>query len=114
MIAQAGLDHLVDAAVIGIEDRGPPRFRRIARKPLIAGNDGRLADARDRACRGRRAVAVDHQPRITLRDQMRIELFRQRVGNACNADIPGDVPLELAQGHAEIAERVRDGAAVMV
>ena len=113
-IAQPAVDHLVDASVIGIEDRRPPRLGRRCRDPFIAGDDRRLAEARDRARRLRRTIAVDHQPRITLRDQMRVELFRQRIRNPGNADIPGDVPLELAPRQPEIAKRTRDGPAVMV
>ena len=62
----------------------------------------------------RRAVAVDHQPRIALRDQMRVEMLRQRLGDAGNADIPGDMPRQFALGQAEIAEHARNQPAVMV
>ena len=54
----------------------------------------------------RRAVAVDHQPRIALRDQMRVELFRQRLRDAGNADVPGDVPRQFLRCEAERAERL--------
>ena len=36
LLAQARVDHLVDAAMIGIEDRLSPRLGRIARQALIA------------------------------------------------------------------------------
>ena len=49
---------------------------RIAPKRFVARYRRRLADARDRACDMRRPVAVDHQPRVTLRDQVRVEMFR--------------------------------------
>ena len=45
---------------------------------------------------------------------MRVELLRQRLGDAGDADIPGDVAGQFARGQAEIAERARDQAAVMV
>ena len=98
------VDHLADAAMVGIEDLSAPRLGGIAGEAFIAGNDGRFADARDRTCGVRRPVAVDHQPRIALRDQMRIEMFRQRVGDAGNADVPGDMPCQLVLRQAEIAE----------
>src|SRR5216683_7957663 len=81
-IAQAPADDLGDAAMVGIEDLSAPCFGRVAPKAFIAGNDGGFADAWDRAWRARRAVAVDHQPRVTLRDQMRVEMFRYRIRDA--------------------------------
>jgi hypothetical protein len=45
---------------------------------------------------------------------MRIEMIRQRVGDAGNADVPGDVAGELALAHAEIAECLRQQPAVMI
>ena len=113
-VAQAPVDHLGDAAMVGIEDRLPPRLGRLARKAFVAGDDGRFADARDRARRVGRTVAVDHQPRIALRDQMRVQMLRQRVGDAGNADIPGDMPRQLARRQPEIAEHARDQPAVMI
>ena len=62
----------------------------------------------------RRTVAVDHEPRIALHDQMRVEMLRQHLGDAGNADVPGDVPRQFALGQAEIAEHARDQPAVMV
>ena len=100
-VAQATVDDLLDAPVIGIEDGLPPRFRGFARQSFIARYRGGVADQRDRACGMRRAVAVDHQPRIALRDQMRVELFRQRLRDAGNADVPGDVPRQFLRCEAE-------------
>src|ERR1700722_12780871 len=111
---EAVVDDLGDVAMIGIEDRLPARFGGGAAERFVAGYRGRLADARDRTWRRRRAIAVDHQPRITLRDQMGIELFRQRVGDAGDADVPGDMPRQLAGRQPEIAEGTRDQPAVMV
>src|ERR1700692_210114 len=75
VVAQAAVDRLIDAAVIGIEDRPAPRLGRRWRDPFIARDDSRLAEARNRAWRLRRTIAVDHQPRIALRDQMGVEMF---------------------------------------
>src|SRR5436305_10517896 len=98
------IDRLADAAMIGFEDRLPPHLGIAAPKCVVAGDDGCFADARDRARRAGRTVAVDHQPRIALRDQMRIELFGERVRYAGNADIPGDVPRQLAFRQTEMPE----------
>ena len=100
--------------MVGIEDRRPPRRGGVSGQPFIAGDDGRFAETRDRTRRFRRTVAVDHQPRIALRDQVGVEVFRQRVGDAGDADIPGDMPLEFAGRQAEIAKRAGNDAAVMV
>ena len=62
----------------------------------------------------RRAVAVDHEPRVALHDQMGVEMFRERLRDAGNADVPGDVPHQFALGQAEIAEHARDQPSVMV
>ena len=45
---------------------------------------------------------------------MGVELLRERLGDAGNADVPGDVARQLALGQAEIAERARNQPAVMV
>src|ERR1700730_9347571 len=112
--AQPLLDDFGDAAMVGIEYLLVPRLYRVARQAFVAGNQGRFADARDRTWRARRTIAVDHQPRIALRDQMRVEMFRQRLGDAGNADIPGDMPRQLGCRQPEIAERARDLPAVMI
>src|SRR5258707_14899844 len=75
-IAQPPVDDLTDAAMVGIEHRPAPQCRRLAGETFVAGDDGRFADARDRTWRVRRAIAVDHQPRVALRDQMRAEMLR--------------------------------------
>ena len=62
----------------------------------------------------RRPVAVDHEPRVALRDQMRAEQVGELRGDAGDADVPGDVPDELAFGQAEIAERGGNQPAVVV
>ena len=62
----------------------------------------------------RRPVAVDHEPRVALHDQMRVEILRHPLGDAGDADVPADVPLQLALRQAEIAERLRNQAAVMI
>src|ERR1700692_2971259 len=85
VFAQALVDGLVDAAMVGIEYRPAPRLSRVAPKAFVTGDDSRFADARDRAWRAGRAIAVDHQPRVTLRDQMRVQMFRQRIRDAGNA-----------------------------
>ena len=45
---------------------------------------------------------------------MRVELLCQRLGDAGNPDIPGDMALEFAGGQPEIAKCARDQPAVMI
>ena len=45
---------------------------------------------------------------------MGVEMLRERLRDAGNADVPGDVAHQLALGQAEIAENARDQPAVMV
>ncbi len=113
-VAHARIDHLVDPTMIGLEDRLPPRIGLLRRDALVAGNDRGFADGRNRARDIRRPVAVDHQPRIALRDQMRTERVRTSLGDTGNPDIPGDMPREFAVGQAEIAKRIRDQSPVVI
>ena len=46
-LAQTPIDRLGDAAMVGVEHLAAPRFRCLATEAFIAGNDGRLADARN-------------------------------------------------------------------
>ena len=41
---------------------------------------------------------------------MRVEMLRQRLGDAGNADVPGDMARQFALGQAEVAERARESA----
>src|ERR1700694_3641812 len=75
-IAQASVDRLADAAVIRLEDRLAAGLGGLAREAFVTGYGGRFAQPRNGACRLRRAIAVDHQPRVALRDQMGVEMFR--------------------------------------
>ena len=84
------------------------------RKSFIAGNGRGLADHGNRACGAGRAVAVDHQPRIALRDQMRVHLVGEPLGDAGNADVPGDVARQFTLGQSEITQHARDRPSVMV
>ncbi len=111
---QAIIDDLVDASVIGIENLRAPHLRGFAHQAFIAGDGRCFADARDRTCGTRGAIAVDYQPRVALRDQVRIELPRQRLRDAGDADIPGDMANQLALRQPEIAKLLWNQPAVMV
>ena len=60
------------------------------------------------------AVAVDDEPRVALHDQMGVEMFRERLRDAGNADVPGDMARQFALRQAEVAEPVRNESSIMV
>src|SRR5215470_16198919 len=97
-----------------IKNLAAARFGSFARQSLIAGDRGRFADHRYGAWHVRRAVAVDHQPRVSLRDQMRIEQPRQSLDNAGNADVPAYVAGKLVFAKPEIAESLWNQPAKVV
>ena len=104
----------LDRIVVRPEDRaGAQGFVRIAQAD-IARNGRHLADFRYRASGIERPVAVDHQPRIILLDQCRIERVRKQPPESGNADIEGDVALPFRRGDAEPAERAGRGIAGMI
>ena len=74
----------------------------------VAGDGRRLRHLDDRARHQQVAVAVDHQARIDLHDERRIERCGDLLRHRANPDVPGDVTLELALRHAEPPERLRD------
>jgi len=89
-------------------ERGP------LRQSLIARDRRRLADRRDRACGFERPVAVDHEARIALRDQMCAERVGHRFGHAGDADVVSDVARAFAFVDAEVAQRARNHPAVVI
>ena len=95
---------LGDALVIGPEDL------LLARPPLgvgdvpVAGDRGHLADLEDRARNLGIAIAVDDEPGIDLRDEGGVEAVGEEIRRAGDADIPGDVALEVAVMEPEPSE----------
>ena len=83
-------------------------------EPGIAGDRGAVADLGDRGRMAGGAVAVDHQARIDLGDHRRVEGRRQQPADRIGADVPGDVPLHVGGGDAEIAQAARHQAPRMV
>ena len=70
---------------------------------------GRLADLGYRTGHRRVAIAVDHQARVGLQHRSGIECRRQAIGDAGDADVPGDMPLQFAARAARAAP-VRPGS----
>ena len=101
-------------AVVGPEDL------LLAAEPIgvtdlpITGDLGVLADLDDRRRHGKVAVAVDDETRIRLPDEESVEPVGEEARCALDADVPGDVPDELALRHAESAEAARDDAAGVI
>ena len=99
-----------EGGVIRPEQRRDPCLARRRRDPLVARDRGRIADRRDRRRRVGRPVAVDHEPRIALRDQRRLEGRGEAAGDRLDPDVVGDVALEVLGCQAEVAERARHPA----
>ena len=78
--------------MIGIEDRLAPGEALLVGQPHVSRYFGRLAQRRDRGGHLRIAIAVDHEPRIVLRHQWRIERRGDPGRYRQCADVPGDVP----------------------
>ena len=96
-----------NAPMIGLEDFDPARSARLVGKADIAGNRGRLADFGDRTGHRRLTIAIDDEPRIDLLDETGIHIVGHDARYRGNADIPGDVPIELRGRQAEITENAR-------
>ena len=86
-------------------DPGPPLRRRNAD---IGRNWRQLADLGYGARNGWIAIAVDHQARIDLFDERRIEGVRHQARHAGRSYVPGDVPVEFGGRQPHIAKDFRD------
>ena len=76
----------------------------ISEATAVPGNEGLSNESKEIR---RREIFDPYHRRID-------EVIGQPLGNAGNADVPGDVAFELARGHTEIAERVRNDPAVVI
>src|SRR6266403_761332 len=61
----------------------------------VSGNRRRLADRWYGGRLLRTTVAVDHQPRVILCNQWRIQSGGHALSHGQRADVPGDMPLEI-------------------
>lgn len=86
---------IVDGVVIRQKHLALARQRVFGVDTDIAGDRRQLGQVRDRAGDAGRPVAVDHQPRIALMDQRRVQLAAQMARHAQRADIPADVAFDL-------------------
>jgi len=93
--------------VIGVEDRCRPLAPLFRGQAAIAGNIDPVADLRDRGRVLQMAVAVDHQPRIVILQQWRVQALAQPLPQLRDADIPGNVLVEMFRAQAEIIEAAR-------
>jgi len=60
------------------------------------------------------AIAIDHQPRIVLCDQRRIECPYDQVSDSQGADVPIDVPLELGRWQSQISKTLGEAPAGVI
>ena len=108
------LQQPLDAVVIRLKNLASPRVALFLRQIVIAGDQRQLADGRDRCRETGLTVAIDDEPRISLQHGRGIKRLGETLGDAGNADIPGDVPREFAVWEAERAEPLWDRAPGMI
>jgi hypothetical protein len=87
-----------NALVIGLKELLEALAGVDGRKPFIARDSGALAPRRDRIGCPRRTVRVDHQSRVVVHDQERIEAGGEPPSELGDAEIPGHVRGKLAFG----------------
>ena len=93
-----------------IDPCGPLRLIEVA----VARNLGGFADLRYRARDIGVAVAINHQARIGLQDQRRIQQARKLTPDGANADIPCNMPQSFGFRQTERAEPARESAPGML
>ncbi len=109
-----GIEQLAYPLVIGLEDLGAADRGVGVAQSGIARNVDRFAAAGDGRCHLGVAIAVDHQPRIILRHQRRIERGGHLARHAKCADVPGNVTLQFAGRQPQIIQPARDAPAGMI
>ena len=112
--ADALFEQRRDRVVIGAEQGIDASLPRARREAPVAWDLGRLADLGDGLRHMRRAVAVDQQARVGLGHERRVERLRDPAGDRQDADVVGDVPVELGRGQAQAARCLRKTAVAMV
>ncbi len=103
-----------DRGMVRGVDRRDPRGAGGGVERGVARHGGAVADRGHRVGRGGVAVAVDHQPRVALMDERRVERARERLAERGHADVPADVPRQLGVGQAEPGQRARHPPPAMV
>src|ERR1700722_7150829 len=92
---RSGIEKIADARVIRVEYRLPPCGTLLVRQPEVSWDRRGLAYLGYRARHAGVAIAVDDEAGIGLQHCGGIECRRQAVGDAGDADVPGDMPLQL-------------------
>ena len=103
-----------DPPVVGREDRLDALLPRRGIQLLVARYLGAVAAFGDQRRRGVWAVAVDHQARVRLGDRHRVQRRGQPGGDARDADVPADVPVQLRLRQPEVAQHARHPLAGVV
>ena len=111
---RAGVHHGGDAVVVGPEDLGDAGLD-LARVEIAVARDLRgFADQRHGAFDLGIAVAVDHQARIALQHERRVEQLRDPLGHLGRAQVPGDMAPPIGLGDPERAQLSRDPVAGVI
>ena len=92
----ARFEQIVNPVMIGMEDLGCARFDRSFTETPIAGDDRVLAHRDHHEVGGSRgAIAIDHEPRVLLQDQGRIEPGGESARDPRGTDVPRDMAFEI-------------------
>src|SRR6202035_2067530 len=100
--------------VVRLEDLALAGAYLLAGQVHISGNRRRLADRRYGGRLGRMTVAVDHQPRVILCDQWRIQIGGYTLSHRQRSDVPGDMPPEIRLRKTQRCQALRDAPAGMI
>src|SRR5260370_39050529 len=100
--------------VVRLEDLAPAGAYLLGGQVQVSGNRRRLADRRYGVRLLRTTVAVDHQPRVILCDQWRIQSGGPALSHGQRADVPGDMPLEIRLCKTQRCKALRDTPAGMI
>lgn len=90
-----------DGGLIGFVDGYSARSPCIGIKAAIAGNESIVAYLWDCVRRARRSIAVNHQPRVMLVNEGRIEAVSQLSTKRPYADVPGNVATQVTFAQAK-------------
>src|SRR5258705_4796357 len=100
--------------VVRLEDLALARAYLLGGQAHVSGNRRRLADRRYGGRLLRTTVAVDHQPRVILCNQWRIQSGGHALSHGQRADVPGDMPLEIRLRKTQRCQALRDAPAGMI
>jgi hypothetical protein len=99
---------LVDGRVVWPEDGGGARLALLFGNELIARDLDTVAFGEYRPRIGNSPIAVDNQPRLAPEHRRSVQTLSEAAGNVGDADVIGDVQIQLRRVEAEVPVTRRD------